>query len=299
VNALIHQISEQQAAGFILVLARISPLFVLAPLFSSKLMPTRVRVIVALALTVGLAPIALRGRHVPLDIGSLGGLILKEILVGMALAFAIAALFAAVSAAGSFLDLLTGFSYGSLVDPVNGNQGTVLSQLYSMFGLAIFIVIGGDSWVVAGLARTYNLVPLTSLPRLGSLVGGAEQAFVSIFTSALEVAAPVVIALVITDVGFGVVSRVVPQLNVFAVGFPAKILVSMLVIAATLPFASGWIENQLQESVGAALGTLHLAAAPAARPLVEKFALADAGRGTRAPAGPPPAIVHEPIGGVS
>jgi flagellar biosynthetic protein FliR len=259
VNALIHQISEQQAAGFILVLARISPLFVLAPLFSSKLMPRRVRVIVALALTVGLAPIAMRGRHVPLDIGSLGGLVLKEILVGMALAFAIAALFAAVSAAGSFLDLLTGFSYGSLVDPLNGNQGTILSQLYAMFGLAIFIAIGGDSWMVAGLARTYNIVPLTSLPRLGSLVGGAEQAFVSIFTSALEVAAPVVIALVITDVGFGVVSRVVPQLNVFAVGFPAKIAVGLLLVGVSLPFAAGWLSDELQRSVSSALESLRVA----------------------------------------
>lgn len=260
-TALVHQISDQRAAGFILVLARIGPLFVIAPLFSSSLMPPRVRVVAALALTVGLAPLAMHGHQVPLDIESLGGLLLKETLVGLALSFAVAALFAAVAAAGSFLDVLTGFSYGSLVDPLNGNQGTVLSQLYSMFGLAIFIAIGGERWVVAGIARTYSLVPLTSLPRLGPLVGGAEQAFVSIFTSALEIAAPVVIALVVTDVGFGILSRVVPQLNVFAVGFPAKILVSMLVIAATLPFVSGWIENELQTSVGDALETLHLAAA--------------------------------------
>ena len=77
--------------------------------------------------------------------------------------------------------------------------------------------------MLRGLARTFQLVPLTSAPQITSLVGGAEQVFATIFAAALEIAAPVLIALLITDVAFGVVSRVVPQLNVFAVGFPAKV----------------------------------------------------------------------------
>ena len=68
-----------------------------------------------------------------------------------------------------------------------------------------------------------------------------------------------VIALIITDAGFGVVSRVMPQLNVFAVGFPAKILVGFLIVAASLPFVAGWIGNQLQQSVMSALQTLRVA----------------------------------------
>lgn len=258
-NYLISQIGEQQAAGFILVLARISPLFLLAPLFSSSLISGRVRTIVGLALSVGIAPIALRGRTLPLDISSLGGLLIKEIMIGLAFAFSIAVLFAAVTTAGSFLDSLVGFSYGSLVDPLNGTQGTVLAQLYSLLGVMIFIAIGGDGWAIEGITKTYQLVPITKYPKLGSLIGGTEHAFAAIFVSALELAAPVVLALVITDAGFGVVSRVVPQLNVFAVGFPAKIIVGLLVLGASLPFAAGWITNQLQQSVGSALQTLHVA----------------------------------------
>jgi flagellar biosynthesis protein FliR len=73
------------------------------------------------------------------------------------------------------------------------------------------------------------------------------------------VAAPVVVALLITDVAFGVVSRVVPQLSVFAVGFPAKVVVALLVVGATMPFVGGWISQQMSISVGAALGALHVA----------------------------------------
>ena len=90
-------------------------------------------------------------------------------------------------------------------------------------------------------------------------MGGAEQVFTTVFTAALEVAAPVLVALLITDVAFGIVSRVVPQLNVFAVGFPTKVAVALLVVGASLPFTANWISNQLSVSVGDALGALHVA----------------------------------------
>jgi flagellar biosynthetic protein FliR len=259
VNGVLRQIGEQHVIAFFLVLARIGPLFVVAPLFSSKMIPVRARGVAAVALAVGLSPIALKDTKVPTDALSLGGLIGKEALVGFAFAFAIAVLFAAVSIAGSFLDTLIGFSYGGLVDPVNGNQSTVLSQLYTLVGVMIFIAIGGDSWMIQGLAKTYDLVGLTQMPALGSLVGGAQHTFATIFVSAVELAAPVLIALIITDAGFGVVSRVMPQLNVFAVGFPAKILVGFLIVSASLPFVAGWIGDQLQQSVMSALQTLRVA----------------------------------------
>src|SRR4051812_43360281 len=190
---------------------------------------------------------------------SIAGLIGKEALVGFAFAYTIAVLFAALSIAGSFLDTLIGFSYGGLVDPVNGNQTAVLSQLYTLVGVMVFIAIGGDSWMIQGLAKTYDLVGLTEMPPVGTLVGGAQHTFATVFVSAVELAAPVLIALIITDAGFGVVSRVMPQLNVFAVGFPAKILVGFLIVAASLPFVAGWIGNQLQQSVMQALQTLRVA----------------------------------------
>jgi flagellar biosynthetic protein FliR len=123
----------------------------------------------------------------------------------------------------------------------------------------VFIAIGGDSWMIQGLAKTYDLVGLTDMPAIGALVGGAQHTFSTIFVSAVEIAAPVLIALIITDAGFGVVSRVVPQLNVFAVGFPAKIVVGLLLVTATLPFVAGWISSELQQDVGSALQAIRVA----------------------------------------
>jgi flagellar biosynthetic protein FliR len=219
------------------------------------MIPGRARAIVAIALTVGILPVVDRGP-IDLDVLGFGGLILKEVLVGLAFAYALGAMFAAMQAAGALLDTLIGFSFGAMVDPVTGTQSTVLSQMYALFGVAIFIAIGGDGWVVKGLARTYAAIPLTEAPAIGSMVQGAQTAFSGIFVAAFMIGAPVLIALIIVDAAFGVVSRVVPQLNVFAVGFPAKVIVGLVLIGASLPFVVNFFGSEIQNSVREALRTL-------------------------------------------
>jgi flagellar biosynthetic protein FliR len=259
VSALLSRLAGNQLAGFILVLARVTPLFFIAPLFSSAMIPPRVRAIVAVAIAIGLTPIAMHGQHIPGDALALAGLVIEGLLVGLGFAFSLAVLLAAIESAGSLIDVISGFSYGSLINPMNGETSAVISRFYSLVGTLIFLVIGGDAWTLRGLDRTFELVPLTRGPVLKSFLSGSEHVFATVFTSALEIAAPVLVALLITDVAFGVVSRVVPQLNVFAVGFPTKVAVTLLVVGASLPFFANWINEQLSVSVGAALGALHVA----------------------------------------
>ncbi len=254
---LVQQFGEQQVAGFFLVLARVSPLFVLAPLFSSQLLPPRVRGIVAVALAIGLVPVVARDR-IPLGTFEMAGLIGKELLVGMAFAFALGALFAALSVAGTFLDTSIGFSFGAIVDPITGTQSAVISQVYGLIAVMIFIAIGGDAWVIQGLATTYDIVPLDGVPALGEMLSGVQQAFAQVFSAAIQVAGPIVLALILTDAAFGVVSRVVPQLNVFSVGFPAKVVVGVFLIGITMPFVAGWLSDELERSVSTALRTLEV-----------------------------------------
>jgi len=256
VDLLLKQFGEQNVVGFILVLARVSPMFVLAPLFSSRLVPARVRAIVAVALAVGLSPVLMRGHHLPTGPADLTWLAGKELLIGLAFAFVVGALFSAVAVAGSMLDTAIGFSFGSLVDPVTGVQSSVLQQAYSLVAILVFIAIGGDAWVIKGMARTYDLVPIDQLPQLGRLVAGVDEAFVGIFAAAIQVAGPVLLAVVLTDAAFGLVSRVMPQLNVFGVGFPAKVTIGLLLIGVSLPFVAAWLADGVQGSVSDALRSL-------------------------------------------
>ena len=253
-NTLLTQIGSDKVTGFFLVLARVSPLFVLAPLFSSKMVPARVKGIVAVGLSIGLTPLAVHGQNIPTDPMAVAGMLVVQVLVGLAFAFAVGMVLTAIEAAGSLTDMVAGFSYGSVLDPVNGNQGGTMTNLYSLVGLAMFIAIGGDAWTLRGLSKTFDLVPLTKAPAIASLTSGVEQSFATIFVSAVEVCAPVILALLITDVAFGMVSRIVPQLNVFGVGFPMKVGVAMLVVAASLPFLGSFMSDQLSTAV---LGILH------------------------------------------
>jgi len=251
-------VGAQTLAGFLLVLGRIAPLFILAPMFSSKMIPSRVRGIAAVALTIGMTPLALHGEKLSLDTGNLVGLLIKELLVGLAFAFAIGAFISALTVAGSYLDNSIGFSFGSLVDPVTGTQGTVLAQFHSLIGVMIFLAIGGDHWAIQGIAKTYDLVPLSGMPDFQALAAGAMHAFVGLSLAAVELAAPMLLALLATDAAFGMVARAVPQVNVFSVGFPAKVLVGLLLLGATLPFTAGWLADGLAKSISDALRSIQL-----------------------------------------
>src|SRR4051794_29379116 len=139
------------------------------------MIPARARGVAAVALAIGLSPLALNEQTVPTDALSIAALVGKEALVGFAFAFTISVLFAAVSIAGSFLDTLIGFSYGGLVDPVNGNQSSVLSQLYTLVGGMGFIAIGGGTRMIQGVAKTYDPVGLPGKPAARAVVGGGQQ----------------------------------------------------------------------------------------------------------------------------
>lgn len=244
---------------FVMALTRITPLFLLAPVFSSRQIPSQAKAVIAVALAIGISPAADPGKPIDGDTFQLLQLLAIEFLVGAAIAFAVLCITAALEVAGTFLDFVVGFSFGAQIDPLSGNQNAVLARLYGLIGVIVFLTIGGDEWVIRGIARSYELVPIGATPNVGLLVGGAVEAFATIFTSALQIAAPVMLALTLTDVGFGLVSRVVPSLNVFAVGLPIKVLVGMILIGVTLPLVGTWVQGELEQSVGAALRTLRVA----------------------------------------
>ena len=253
---LINGISGQHVVAYFLVLSRITPLFIVAPVFSSPQMIPRVRTVLALALAFGLTPLAAHGVKVPADALTLAGMLLEGFIIGFALAYAIACMFAAVQSAGILSDSLSGFSYGSTVDPVNGNPGGSLANLYGMIGMGLFLAIGGDAWTLRGLAATFRAIPINRGPKVTSLVAGAGAAFSQVMLGAVEIAAPVLLAVIVTDVAFGMVSKVVPQLNIFAVGFPFKVGIALIVVGISIPFLGGWMNNQLADSVGSAVNSL-------------------------------------------
>jgi flagellar biosynthesis protein FliR len=259
IATLIKGISTQHVYAFFLVLGRISPLFLVAPAFSSQMLIPRVRSVIAVALAIGLTGIADHGQTLPTGVLELFGLLIENFLVGFALAYTLSCVFASVQAAGVFADAFSGFSIGQTVDPINGNPGGSLTNLYSVFGLVIFLIIGGDAWTLRGITATMRAVPIGDAVNLKPLAYQAESAFASVFIGAVEIAAPLMLALIVSDIAFGMVAKVVPQLNVFSVGIPMKVGVALLVVAASLPFLATWMTGQLTGTVTSALQALKIA----------------------------------------
>ena len=250
------EIAGEQIATFVLVLARVGGLFFFAPVFSSKLIPTRAKFIAAGAISIAMTPLAEGGRAVPDDPVELAGLLVKEIIVGLGIALALGVLAAAVAAGASLIDTVGGFAFASLIDPFTNMQGSPFSQLYGVFATMILLLSGGDHVMIQGLAKSYEMVPIDSALDVNGLAQLATNGLVEIFVVGIEVVAPVLLALLLTDVALGLVSRAVPQMNVLFVGMPAKIMVAFAVTAASLPFVALRLESGLADSMMRALGVI-------------------------------------------
>ena len=245
--------------GFLLVLSRVGGLFVLAPGFSSRMIPARVKFAMAVAISLALTPMAMHGHPVGQDAGDLAMLIVKELMVGLAFALPLAIVAAGVQAGATLLDTIIGFSFAATIDPINNSQSAVLAQLYSLFAVMVFLLTGGDTVMLEGLAASYRVVPIDSFPDMTELAAQIVPLAGQVFVIGLEIAAPVVIALIVTDAAFGLIARAVPQMNVFFVGLPAKILLGFAVTGASLPFVAARISDQLETSVYTALRALNAA----------------------------------------
>lgn len=247
------ELAGTSVVSLVLVLGRVGGLFVFAPLFSSRMLPRPVKLTAALAISLALTPLATSGKAIEGGALEVAGLMLKEIVVGLALAFAIGALTAAVQAAAGLLDAMIGFSLAAIVDPITNMQNAVLAQLYSVFAVMVLVVTGGDELMIRGFAASYELVPLTQFPGLDTITGVAMQGFANVFVMGLEIIGPVLIALVVVDAAFALVSRAVPQMNVLIVGMPVKIAAGFAVLGASLPFVSTQLQSQLEDVVQEAL----------------------------------------------
>lgn len=242
-----------QAIAYLLVFCRVGGLFALAPIFSGRLLPARAKLIVAAALSIALTPLAAHGQALPDAPLWLAGAIAKEIAVGLAFALVLAGVGAAVQAGASLLDSLVGFSFAQIVDPITNNQVAILGQLYTLVTVSVFVLSGGDRLMIQGLAGTYSLVPLGAWPGTGRLAALAASQLDQVVLIAVELAAPLLVTMLLVDAALALVSRAVPQMNVYFVGLPAKVLAAFAVVGASLPFAARHIQDDLANAIALAL----------------------------------------------
>lgn len=216
-------------ASFILPFIRISSFLLAAPIFGIQMVPRRVRMALALGVTWLVVP--LLPPLAPIDALSIPAMlaVLREILVGLALAFLLQMFMQIFILAGQVIAMQMGLGFASMMDPANGVSVAVVGQFYTLLVTLLFLAINGHLVMLDVLVATFHSIPVAG-PSL--IAFDAELLFQTatwMMASALLLCLPAVTALLVVNIAFGVMSRSAPQLNIFSLGFSVSLLFGMLV----------------------------------------------------------------------
>jgi flagellar biosynthesis protein FliR len=225
---------EAWLAQYIWVFIRIGACFMAAPVFGAQFVPPRVRLFLAGAMTLIVAPLVPPPQFSTFSLA--GGLVaFHQILIGVAMGFALQLIFDALAMGGQLLSNTMGLGFAFNVDPQRGASTPVLGTLYMLMVTLTFLALNGHLLLVELLADGFKTMPIgmTSFdgPALWNIVEWGSQ----LFAGAVTVALPGMTALLVVNMAFGVMSRAAPTLNLFAVGFPVTLIAGLVIIYIGLP----------------------------------------------------------------
>lgn len=238
--------------SLMLVGVRIVAFLVVAPPFSHRGIPATVKVMLATGLALAIAPRV--ATTAPASTGEYVVLLVGEAVIGVGLGFLVAVVFAAVQSAGSLIDLMGGFSLAQGFDPMTQVNGAQFARLYQLTAVVILFVSDGYQMVISGLVRTFDALPLGASLDLSKLGDALTTSVTGMFLATLQIAGPLVVVLFLADVGLGLLTRVAPALNAFALGFPLKILLTLSLASLTYLALPRIIENLTGRSLDAIIG---------------------------------------------
>lgn len=224
-----------------------------APPFSYKAFPLRVKAMLGIGLAIAVSPRAVRGYE-PLSTAGYVGALTMELVTGIVLGFLVMLVFSAVQSAGGLIDLFGGFQLAQAFDPQSMVNGAQFSRLFQMTALALLFVTDGYQLILGGLANSFSSFPLGGVTDF-SAVGDLMVAGVTgMFLAAVQIAGPLLVVLFLADIGLGLLTRVAPALNAFALGFPLKILLTMVFGAVVFIAMPRIVEALTDDAVNTLLG---------------------------------------------
>lgn len=212
-----------------LACVRITAFLVIAPPFSHGTVPMRIRAMLGAGLALAVAPVVTVGYE-RLDTGGFLLALVGQALTGALLGFLVMVLFSAIQSSGYLVDTFGGFQLAQAYDPGMNVNGAQFTRLFQMTAILLLFASNGYQLVLGGLFRSFDAVSVAGTIDLGRPAEVLTDAVGQMLVSAVQIAGPLLIVLFLADVGLGLVSRVAPALNAFALGFPIKIALTLLLV---------------------------------------------------------------------
>jgi flagellar biosynthesis protein FliR len=241
---------EAQLLVWGLAMLRPGAALLAAPLFGASAVPVQVRIILSLAIGIPAAAVA-NIAPPPDGVISVNGLLLVmgELVLGLAMGFAIQIGFAAAQIAGEIISNAMGLGFASMQDPASGHSSTAIGQFLNMLGTALFLCMNGHLALIDAVVRSFAAMP----PGRAWLAPDALRGLVDfaglMFAAGVAIAIPVAFALILVQIVMAMVTRAAPALNLFSVGIPATVLAGLMLMAAAVPALADAIEHTLGTSL--------------------------------------------------
>lgn len=234
---------------FLLILARISGIFIDTPFFGNINVPFEVRGGLALFISLVIFPglVDNLGVEIPSSMVAYGLLLIQEFLIGMFIGFAVSIMFSLFQLTGEFYSLQMGLGIINVLDPLAQIELPIIGQLLSLFGILIFFLVGGHHLVIMAVYKSYELVPSLTLTSFEPMAIGLVDIFVRMFTIACMLALPIIGVLFLCSVAMGILSRAAPQMNIMMLGWPVNIFVGMATLIILIPMFYGAGQNIFEE----------------------------------------------------
>jgi flagellar biosynthesis protein FliR len=248
---------------FLQVFARVSSLIAVAPIFGAAQLPTQVKILLAFALSIVVWPLAFASLgHVamPTNFYLMAANLMGNAVIGIVMGFVVSLALMAVQMAGAILDIEIGFTIAQTFNPAIGDLAAPLTQLQYLYALLLFLMANGHFLLISALGQSFADIPATSL----KMVSSATLDFVTTLTAntlenGIKIAAPAAAVMVMVDLSFAYLSKAVPQMNVFYVGSPVKIMIGLTLMVAVLPMTAllfGQIIGHTPYDLSSALSTM-------------------------------------------
>jgi len=230
---------------------RILALVGASPLFSESGIPTTAKIGLAFMLTVALAPALGPMPEVPMNSYGALWILVQQLAIGLSMGFVMRVVFAAVQTAGEFVGLQMSLSFASFFDPSVGANTAVLSRLFNLVAMLVFLTLDGHLLMLAALMRSFEVLPVGLHGLDPGGWGKLGDWGSTIFTTGLLLALPLICSQLSINLAFGVLNRASPQLTVFAIGFPIHLIGGLILLAVVLPHAGPFFEDQFQAGLQA------------------------------------------------